>query len=1141
MQFQPGNLVRARDRVWVVQSDSTDDWLLLRPLGGADDEITRLMPDLEPEKVTLAQFDSPDTSKVGSFNSSRLLYDALRFQLRSSSGPFRCFGSINFEPRSYQFVPLLMAMRQKVVRLLIADDVGVGKTIESGLIVRELIDRGQVQRFAVLCPPHLVEQWCDELEHHFNLTATALTASSSQRLERLVPHGHTLTEYCPYLVVSLDYIKNDRHRDYFENMPLDLLLVDEVHTCVRSAGTNKQKRFDLLQKVTKDPNRHLLLLTATPHSGNEDAFFNLLSLLDEKFIQLKDEHSSNSKLRQDLSNYFVQRRRQDIKEWKVDANERLTGFPVRKIADLSYDLDPSWQEFFEQVQDYCAKFILRCETQGDINIHSAAIYEIIALFRCTASSPAAALQTLENRFAKIQDKLAQVQYPSAMDSDTPEADSALYTALGKAQALNKAKSSAKSLAPLSAVQDMMMLDALEEDFTYSAASMLDQELNGDESTELSDQEPSLLLDNSKELNKLIKLGQKLQGIDHDPKLKRVVSLVYELLQAGFQPVIFCRFVSTAHYVADCLKDYLIPALGGSSKPKTKGTKTTKAKGKTKAKAQANAPTPANDTTVAVQAGNSVQAGLVNDDAVELNAETLHIGCVTGELVPEDRKAQVEELMLYPYRVLVATDCLSEGINLQQGFTAVIHYDLAWNPTRHEQREGRVDRFGQTAPEVRCAMVYCKDNPIDQLVLNVIQKKNKNIQRALGITVPVPQQAEFIEKSIILNMLTQRTQGHQSSFLSELERQGVLQDAGKMGQFDEIPAPDHYIEELNLNWEDALKKANRQITIFAQTKIHPEDIAPIWHEQQRQLGSFSDVLEFSKQSCAIFGCKLEPMPSCAALNKLTPAQLQAQAQAQAKLPKLSPSGITWNLDESVIPGTPSLRATTSAPTQSATNPSATRAGLTTEAQDNLKFYFTLDNINNLSLKQNFKDEGFTNREVIDFAQLYRASPFVSILASSVVEQAMSGKNLALNRCGISLSKDVTKITSIYLLRLRYQMKLTYNQQTRRHLMVEEIVPFMAQGVKNVTWDSSERVQDLLVNTQGQGNFQPSTAKRHLDTALALIKEHPEQLQELAVQRAAKLQQDHASVKQFSSDGHVTQVQPCMPVDIMGIYVLLPIID
>ncbi|OYV73875.1 MAG: helicase SNF2, partial [Acidithiobacillus ferrivorans] len=161
--FMPGNLVRARGREWVVQSDSRRDWLRLRPLGGADDDSIALIPELELQAVEPATFPWPEPEQAGNHAAALLLRDALRLKLRAGGGPFRAFGNIAVEPRAYQLVPLLMALRLSTVRLLIADDVGVGKTIEAGLIARELMDRGEIRHLAVLCPPHLVEQWQNEL------------------------------------------------------------------------------------------------------------------------------------------------------------------------------------------------------------------------------------------------------------------------------------------------------------------------------------------------------------------------------------------------------------------------------------------------------------------------------------------------------------------------------------------------------------------------------------------------------------------------------------------------------------------------------------------------------------------------------------------------------------------------------------------------------------------------------------------------------------------------------------------------------------------------------------------------------------------------------------------------------------------
>ena len=104
--------------------------------------------------------------------------------------------------------------------------------------MRELIDRGEVDRFAVLCPPHLVEQWTGELRTKFDLDAVAVTAASAARLERGLPPSQTLFDAYPYTVVSLDYIKAERRRDSFARACPPLVIVDEAHACVGSERGN---------------------------------------------------------------------------------------------------------------------------------------------------------------------------------------------------------------------------------------------------------------------------------------------------------------------------------------------------------------------------------------------------------------------------------------------------------------------------------------------------------------------------------------------------------------------------------------------------------------------------------------------------------------------------------------------------------------------------------------------------------------------------------------------------------------------------------------------------------------------------------------------------------------------------------------
>ena len=151
--YAPGSLVTARGREWVVLPDSEPDLLVLRPLGGSDDEIAAVFPDLE--QVDQARFPAPSPDDLGDARAAGLLRTALRIGFRSSAGPFRSLASIAVEPRPYQLVPLLMAMRQPTVRMAICDDVGIGKTVESGLIASELLAQGEASGLAVLCPPAL--------------------------------------------------------------------------------------------------------------------------------------------------------------------------------------------------------------------------------------------------------------------------------------------------------------------------------------------------------------------------------------------------------------------------------------------------------------------------------------------------------------------------------------------------------------------------------------------------------------------------------------------------------------------------------------------------------------------------------------------------------------------------------------------------------------------------------------------------------------------------------------------------------------------------------------------------------------------------------------------------------------------------
>lgn len=914
--FTIGNLVRARGREWVVQPDSKQDWLRLRPLGGADNDIIALIPELEFQPVEPATFPWPNPEKPGNHAAALLLRDALRLKLRAGGGPFRSFGNIAVEPRAYQLVPLLMALRLITVRLLIADDVGVGKTIEAGLIVRELMDRGEISRLAVLCPPHLVDQWQGELEERFNLQAVVLTSASASRIERDLPHGVSLFDYYPCIVVSLDYIKSERHREHFLAIAPECVIVDEAHTCA-SSGQGKQLRFELLQRLVANEERHMMLLTATPHSGDETAFYNLLSLLNPEFAKLQNRTSANDPLRLELARHFVQRRRIDIDEW-----HDTRGFPKRMTTELTYELSGAWGQFFDDVQSYCRELAESVEQAANGNARLI-WYATLALLRCVASSPAAAVKALNTRLE------------GTLDNETCLTDNRLYD--GQADDLDT-----------------------------------------------NDLEPPAQLQDAARLQNLIAQAESLSGKAGDPKLALLISHVKILLKEGFQTVIFCRYIATAHYVAEHLR--------------------------------------AQFPAVTVEA-------------------------VTGEYTPAEREQRVQTMDDANQRLLVATDCLSEGINLQHLFTAVVHYDLAWNPTRHEQREGRVDRFGQQAPEVRCTMLYGQDNPVDGFVLNVILRKADVIRKELGVLVPMPEDESRINQALVKAALMKR---------------GDMNNAPIQASLFDFDAAEEYLKPLQAQWHDAMEKAKANRTVFAQRRIKPEEVMPEWQKQQIALGSEADVKRFVQTACARLNAPLEPFKG----NRFK------------LLPQHFPE----------------------------------------------------------ALKLRLADEGIEKPLTIDFSQLHRSHPVVSLLAEHLLEEALLGEKPLAARCATTVTGSVDVVTTLYLLRLRHQLSYVRRRQPYQ-LMAEETVTLAVQGRTQPEWLSEETASALL-ECQPSGNLPLEVMQREIKTALEFIQAHPERVEALAQQRAEALLVDHRRVREAARDVGQYSVTPCLPVDVIGIYVLLP---
>jgi superfamily II DNA or RNA helicase len=912
--FAPGDLVFARGREWVTLPTANPETLCLRPLSGSEADVQVVFPALERIPIRAARFGIPEVAEAATQDGALLLSEALRLSLRRGAGPFRSAARIGFEPRAYQLVPLLMALRLPVVRLLIADDVGIGKTIEAGLILRELIDRGEVDRFSILCPPHLVEQWTDELRNKFDLDAAAVTASSASRLERGLPASQTLFDAHPYTVVSLDYIKADKRRESFARVCPKLVIVDEAHSCV---GTNqgRQQRFELLTRLASDAERHLLLLTATPHSGDEEAFNRLLGLMDPSFgVASLDEEASRAR----LARHFIQRRRIDItgREWGED---RV--FPRHEAKECQYSFNSEHRNFHDAVLDYCLDAV--GGAGPDQRRRRLAFWGTLALMRCVGSSPAAAANALRNRIGAEPDRLEE----QIFDDDADEADAV-------------------------------------------------------------DVEPASGLLAASPLTALVVQAERLMK-STDPKLDTLVKELSPLVLKGCNPVVFCRFIATAHHVAAELRKKF---------PK------------------------------------------------------LRIEAVTGELTPTERRARVDDMGQAEQRLLVATDCLSEGINLQSLFDTVIHYDLSWNPTRHQQREGRVDRFGQPSPMVRSILLYSPDSSIDGAVLEVILRKAERIRKATGVTVPLPDDRGAVTGALMNAVLLRQGRSQQLSLDF-----GLREDAAK----------------VETRWRDAEEGERRSRARFAQNALKPEEVAPEWRRWRDLLGGPDQVLRFMERALSRLDAPLQQVK-----RNLVKAHLGALPPAVKE--RLAARGLEG------------------------------------------------------SISLSFEEPPLSGAEMVT-----RSHPLPATLAESLLEGALDPNSTpipSLGRTGAWPTAAVKSVTTVLLLRLRYKM-IVHGRRERLLLVEESGAIAFESGSDEANVHGTAAL--ALLDGPASGDLVPVARQRlinesreRVSTGLSgAIASHAER-------RAVELVQDHARVRTAGAGVPRVTVEPVLPPDIIGLYVLLP---
>ncbi len=480
----------------------------------------------------------------------------------------------------------------------------------------------------------------------------------------------------------------------------------------------------------------------------------------------------------------------------------------------------------------------------------------------------------------------------------------------------------------------------------------------------------------------------------DHKLQGGVREVKALLKDGFQPVVFCRFVDTAEYVARHLREAL--------------------------------------------------------------PERTRVEAVTGLLPPAEREARIANLASEGGQyVLVCTDCLSEGINLQESFNAILHYDLAWNPTRHEQREGRVDRFGQEKPEVRVVTYYGVDNPIDGVILDVLIRKHKTIKSDLGVTVAVPGSSEQVAEAL---------------FEAALFRQGGRPNYQQLTlDFIDDLAPKK--DKLHAEWENARDREKVSRSRFAQHTLAPEAVAEELGNVRAALGGRDEVARFLE-------------------SVLQAANVPHQTRDQT---------ITVNL--------------------SLETPRSLRQALG-------------------------RDEPFTGRLDLPLrpgeVYLGRTSPVIEGLAGWTLDQALDpvagyDRKVA-SRCGILSTSAVSVRTTLLVTRFRYHLRIASGDSETT--LVEEILPMACRGPADSPEWLSPEVGEALLLARPERNLVQTAMEQQLGLLLPALPKLQVALVPLAQERAALQLATHERVREASRTKGRVSLEPILPVDILGAYVLLP---
>ncbi len=562
--------------------------------------------------------------------------------------PFRA--GIKLE--AYQLEPLRKALQLPRVNLFIADDVGLGKTIEAGLIARELLLRRRVDTIVISAPPSMLQQWRDEMEARFGLPFTIMDREFVKSIRR--ERGHTINPWNTHnrFLVSHRLLTEEAYTADLtswlgELRPKSLLILDEAHHAAPASGS-KYAIDSQFTRAMRDLGRrfeHRLFLSATPHNGHSNSFAALLTLLDpQRFVR-------GMKVRKtDLEPVMVRRLKEDIREVRG-------GFPKRSVEQVDIKNLPTDAPELVLAEKLAALREMReqrlaasgraAQRAGSLVIGTLQqrLLSSVAAFARTIRVHRQALELQAPPVRKVVLSADLFVPPTADDEDV---------------ALQDAERAQMEDAAVTAASEQM-LPAHPADTAFQAELAAVRELE-------------TLADAARD-RKDARVDWLLQWIDRE-MCPGVLSGAGEPVWNERRLLIFTEWEDTRRWLEGRLRQGL--------------------------------------------AHSHQAAG--------------RIGSYTGATSADDRERLKRAFNTppdrHPLRILIATDAAREGLNLQRHCRDLLHFDLPWNPSRIEQRNGRIDRKLQPAPEVFCRYFFYPQRAEDR-VLQALVRKSETIRQQLG--------------------------------------------------------------------------------------------------------------------------------------------------------------------------------------------------------------------------------------------------------------------------------------------------------------------------------------------------------------------------------------------------------------------------